>query len=45
MWRAFSSPRRVSVSAFLSRALRHEGHEVTVVPDGSAALTALAGGH
>jgi two-component system cell cycle response regulator CpdR len=33
-----------SVSAFLSRALGHQGHEVTVVPDGSAALGALAGG-
>jgi two-component system, cell cycle response regulator CpdR len=33
-----------SVSAFLSRALRRQGHEVTAVLDGSAALTALAGG-
>jgi two-component system, cell cycle response regulator CpdR len=33
-----------SVSAFLSRALRNQGHEVTAVPDGSAALTALADG-
>jgi two-component system, cell cycle response regulator CpdR len=33
-----------SVSAFLGRALRHQGHDVTAVPDGSAALGALAGG-
>ena len=32
-----------AVSAFVSRALKHKGHEVTAVPDGSAALTALAG--
>ena len=32
-----------AVSAFVSRALQHRGHEVTVVPDGSAALAALAG--
>ena len=25
-----------AVSAFVSRALQHRGHEVTVVPDGSA---------
>ena len=31
-----------AVSAFVSRALRHRGHEVTPVPDGSAALGALA---
>jgi two-component system cell cycle response regulator CpdR len=31
-----------AVSAFVSRALRHRGHEVTAVPDGSAALGALA---
>ena len=33
-----------AVSAFVSRALRHKGHEVTPVPDGSAALGALAAG-
>jgi two-component system cell cycle response regulator CpdR len=32
-----------AVSAFVMRALRHKGHEVTAVPDGSAALGALAG--
>jgi two-component system cell cycle response regulator CpdR len=32
-----------AVSAFVMRALRHKGHEVTTVPDGSAALGALAG--
>jgi len=32
-----------AVSAFVSRALQHGGHAVTVVPDGSAALAALAG--
>jgi two-component system, cell cycle response regulator CpdR len=32
-----------AVSAFVSRALRHRGHEVTSVPDGSAALGALSG--
>jgi len=32
-----------AVSAFVSRALQHRGHAVTVVPDGSAALAALAG--
>ena len=32
-----------AVSAFVSRALQHRGHEVTAVPDGSAALAALAG--
>jgi len=31
------------VNAFVSRALRHRGHEVTGVPDGSAALAELAG--
>ena len=31
-----------SVNAFITRALRHRGHEVTAVPDGSAALFALA---
>ena len=31
-----------SVNAFVTRALRHRGHEVTAVPDGSAALVALA---
>lgn len=31
-----------AVSAFVSRALRHRGHEVTAVPDGSTALGALA---
>jgi len=30
-----------AVSAFVSRALRHRGHEVTAVPEGSAALGAL----
>ena len=33
----------VAVSAFVSRALKHKGHEVMAVPDGSAALVALAG--
>ena len=33
-----------AVSAFVSRALRYKGHEVTPVPDGSAALGALAAG-
>ena len=33
----------LAVSAFVSRALQHRGHEVTAVPDGSAALGALAG--
>jgi DNA-binding response OmpR family regulator len=33
-----------AVSAFVTRALRHSGHDVTPVPDGSAALGALAGG-
>lgn len=33
-----------SVSVFVGRALRHRGHEVTAVPDGAAALNALAGG-
>jgi DNA-binding response OmpR family regulator len=32
-----------AVSAFVSRALKHKGHDVTAVPDGSAALAALAG--
>jgi two-component system, cell cycle response regulator CpdR len=32
-----------AVSTFVARALRHKGHEVTTVPDGSAALSALAG--
>lgn len=32
-----------SVNAFVARALRHRGHEVTTVPDGSEALAALAG--
>ncbi len=32
-----------AVSAFVTRALRHAGHEVMPVPDGSAALGALAG--
>ncbi len=32
-----------AVSAFVARALQHRGHEVTAVPDGSAALAALAG--
>lgn len=32
-----------AVSAFVSRALRHHGHDVTTVPDGSAALGALTG--
>jgi two-component system, cell cycle response regulator CpdR len=31
-----------AVSAFVARALQHRGHEVTAVPDGSAALSALA---
>ena len=31
-----------AVSAFVSRALRHRGHEVTAVADGTAALGALA---
>lgn len=31
-----------AVSAFVARALRHAGHEVTAAPDGSAALSALA---
>src|SRR5258708_40173916 len=30
-----------AVRGFVSRALRHRGHEVTAVPDGSAALGAL----
>ncbi|HJT08368.1 MAG TPA: response regulator [Stellaceae bacterium] len=34
----------VAVSAFVSRALRYKGHDVTPVPDGSAALGALAAG-
>ena len=33
-----------SVSAFVGRALRHKGHEVIAVADGSAALGALASG-
>jgi len=33
-----------AVSSFVARALQHRGHEVTAVPDGSAALGALAGG-
>lgn len=33
-----------AVGAFVSRALRHRGHEVTAVADGSAALGALAAG-
>jgi two-component system cell cycle response regulator CpdR len=32
-----------AVSAFVSRALAHGGHEVVAVPDGLAALTRLAG--
>jgi two-component system cell cycle response regulator CpdR len=32
-----------AVSAFVARALMHRGHDVTTVPDGSAALGALAG--
>ncbi len=32
-----------SVSAFVTRALSHGGHEVTTTPDGLAALTCLAG--
>src|SRR5215467_12119127 len=32
-----------AVSTFVARALAHHGHEVTTVPDGSAALGALAG--
>ena len=32
-----------AVSAFVSRALKHRGHQVTTVPDGSAALGVLAG--
>jgi DNA-binding response OmpR family regulator len=32
-----------AVSTFVARALRHKGHDVTTVPDGSAALGALAG--
>ena len=32
------------MSSFVARALQHRGHEVTSVPDGSAALGALAGG-
>jgi two-component system cell cycle response regulator CpdR len=32
-----------AVSSFVARALQHRGHEVTTVPDGSAALGALAG--
>lgn len=31
-----------AVSTFVARALRHKGHDVTAVPDGSAALSALA---
>jgi DNA-binding response OmpR family regulator len=30
-----------AVSAFVTRALAHQGHEVKAVPDGSAALAAL----
>lgn len=33
-----------AVSSFVARALQHRGHAVTTVPDGSAALGALAGG-
>jgi two-component system, cell cycle response regulator CpdR len=33
-----------AVSAFVSRALTHRGHEVTAVADGMAALVALAAG-
>ena len=32
-----------AVSAFVSRALTHRGHQVTTVADGMAALVALAG--
>jgi len=32
-----------AVSSFLTRALQHGGHQVMTVPDGSAALGALAG--
>lgn len=32
-----------AVSAFVARALKHKGHDVTAVPDGSAALGVLAG--
>ena len=32
-----------AVSAFVTRALDHGGHEVVAVPDGLAALTRLAG--
>jgi two-component system cell cycle response regulator CpdR len=32
-----------AVSAFVTRALQHHGHEVMAVADGSAALRALAG--
>jgi two-component system, cell cycle response regulator CpdR len=32
-----------AVSSFVARALQHRGHAVTTVPDGSAALGALAG--
>ncbi|HXZ01714.1 MAG TPA: response regulator [Stellaceae bacterium] len=32
-----------AVSSFLTRALQHGGHQVMAVPDGSAALGALAG--
>jgi DNA-binding response OmpR family regulator len=32
-----------AVSTFVARALQHRGHAVTTVPDGSAALSALAG--
>jgi two-component system cell cycle response regulator CpdR len=35
----------MAVSAFVSRALQHKGHAVTTVPDGSAALRALAAEH
>lgn len=31
-----------AVSAFVTRALTHKGHEVKAVPDGLAAVTALA---
>jgi two-component system, cell cycle response regulator CpdR len=31
-----------AVSTFVARALRHKGHDVTAVSDGSAALSALA---
>ena len=33
-----------AVSAFVSRALDHAGHEVVAVPDGLAAVAALAAG-